>query len=91
MVCILAVLVAEPRAILLDEPFSSLDLPTRLALMSRLLAQSQHIIMASHDLDLIGSFDRVIWLEGGRVIKDGPPGEIIPLYRAFAQQSRKVS
>jgi biotin transport system ATP-binding protein len=91
LVCILAVLVAEPRAILLDEPFSSLDLPTRVTLMSRLLAQSQHIIMASHDLDLLGGFDRVVWLDDGRVIKDGTPSEIIPLYRSSVQRLRKVS
>jgi biotin transport system ATP-binding protein len=68
----------------MDEPFSSLDLPTQLALARRIMALPQQIVMASHDLDLVADFERVIWLEGGRVRADGRPADLLPAYRAHA-------
>ena len=85
LVCILAVIAPEPAIVLMDEPFSSLDLPLRLSLSARLAALPQQIVMASHDLDLIAGFDRIVWLERGRVAADGPPAEILPRYRAHAE------
>jgi len=84
LVCILAVIAPEPRIVLLDEPFSSLDLPTRLALGGRLQALPQRIIMASHDLEFLAGFDRLIWLDHGRVRKDGLPADVSAAYRAHA-------
>lgn len=84
LVCILAALAAGPGMLLLDEPFSALDLPTRLALADHLAGLDQQVIMASHDLTLFRDFDRVVWLHAGAVAADGPPGEIVPLYEAHA-------
>ncbi|MBN8944015.1 MAG: ABC transporter ATP-binding protein [Rhizobiales bacterium] len=84
LVCILAVIAPAPSILLLDEPFSSLDLPTRLSLSARLARLPQQIVMASHDLDLIAGFDRVIWLDQGRVRADAAPGQVLPLYREHA-------
>lgn len=86
LVCILAVIGAEPRTVLLDEPFASLDLPTRLALGARLQGLSQHVVMASHDLELLADFDRVIWLQNGRVREDGTPDAVLGSYRAYARR-----
>lgn len=86
LVCILAVIAPEPRFLLLDEPFASLDLKTRYALGRRLAALPQRIVMASHDLDLLADFDRVVWLEDGIVRADGPPEAIIADYRAHARR-----
>lgn len=81
LVCILAAIASGPRILLLDEPFSSLDLPTRLALSARLARFDMQVVMASHDLDLLSGFERIIWLDGGRIADDGPPERILPLYR----------
>jgi biotin transport system ATP-binding protein len=78
--CILAVIALEPSIIALDEPFASLDLPTRLELNALLVSLPQRVIVASHDLDLLRSMDRVIWLGEGRIIKDGNPDEVIGVY-----------
>ena len=85
LVCILAILATEPTILLLDEPFSSLDLPTRLSLSARLARLPQQILMASHDLDLLLDFDRVLWLENGQVRADGAPARVLPEYRAHAK------
>jgi biotin transport system ATP-binding protein len=85
LVCILAILATEPTILLLDEPFSSLDLPTRLSLSARLARLPQQILMVSHDLDLLLDFDRVLWLENGQVRADGAPARVLPEYRAHAK------
>ena len=84
LVCILAVLATQPSILLMDEPFSSLDLPTRLHLFRRIMTLPQQVLMASHDLDVLAQFDRVIWLDAGGIRADGQPAEVIPAYRRQA-------
>jgi biotin transport system ATP-binding protein len=84
LVCILSVLATSPSILLMDEPFASLDLPTRAHLFRRIMALPQQVLMASHDVELLAEFDRVIWLEAGKVRADGRPADIIPAYRAYA-------
>lgn len=81
-VCIMAVLVMNPAVLILDEPFSALDLPTRQHLTDWLLGLPQQLFMISHDLEVLAAFDRVLWLEQGRVRGDGDPGVVIADYRA---------
>ncbi|MDQ0347388.1 energy-coupling factor ABC transporter ATP-binding protein [Ancylobacter vacuolatus] len=83
--CIIAVLVMAPAVLILDEPFSSLDLPTRRRLETLVAGLEQQVILVAHELDAFTDFDRVIWLHEGQVRGDGPPAEIIPAYRAFAE------
>ncbi len=90
LVCILAVLATEPSILLMDEPFSSLDLPTRLTLSRKIMSLPQQIVMASHDLELLARFDRVIWLDAGRVREDGAPADVLPAYRAHAAMAAEA-
>lgn len=85
LVCILSVLIMKPRLIVLDEPFSALDLPTRLHLMDWLHTLPQQVLMISHDLDTLADFDRIVWLEQGRVRGDGVPRDIVAAYREASQ------
>ncbi|SFJ82309.1 biotin transport system ATP-binding protein [Bradyrhizobium sp. Gha] len=84
LICILALLAMEPSILLMDEPFASLDLPTRLVLYRRIMALPQRVVMASHDFELLAEFDRIIWLDAGHVRLDGRPAEVLPAYRAHA-------
>ncbi|NRG17196.1 ABC transporter ATP-binding protein [Rhizobiales bacterium] len=86
LVCILSVLIMEPEVLVLDEPFSSLDIAVRTNLLSRLKHLRQQIILINHDLDVFDSFDRMIWLKDGRVEADGLPESITPLYRKHAME-----
>lgn len=81
LVCILSVLVMEPLLIVLDEPFSALDLPTRWHLLNWLQSLPQQLLMISHDLDTLADFDRILWLENGRIRGDGRPDDVLPAYR----------
>lgn len=81
LVCIFAVLVMQPKLIVLDEPFSALDYPTRLHLLDWLHQLPQQLLMISHELESLAGFDRLIWLDDGRVRDDGVPARILDAYR----------
>lgn len=80
--CLLAILAMQPATVLLDEPFAGLDLPTQARLSRRLAALPHQIITISHDPAAVAGADRVVWLEAGRVVGDGPAD---PVLAAFAQ------
>lgn len=90
LVCILAVLATAPSILLMDEPFSSLDLPTRLTLSRKIMGLPQQVVMASHDLELLAQFDRVIWLDAGGIRRYGLPADVLPAYRAHAARAAEA-
>lgn len=78
MVAIAAVLAMLPQIVLYDEPSANLDLRARRRLIKFLQASHETIIVSAHDLELILEVcDRVILLDGGRVMADGNPREIM--------------
>lgn len=68
-------LIAEPAVVLLDEPFSGLDPPSRLALRQEILDARQRgatVVLASHELAEVERLaNRAFILENGR-IRPGP-------------------
>ncbi|TDE40416.1 energy-coupling factor ABC transporter ATP-binding protein [Antarcticimicrobium sediminis] len=85
LVCLMAVLVMEPALIVLDEPFSGLDIATRMQLMRCLDAVEASIALITHDPATVQGFDRVIWLEGGEVIGDGTPDQVLARFERQMQ------
>jgi iron complex transport system ATP-binding protein len=92
---ILASAVAQqPKALLLDEPTTFLDLGHQIAI-SRLLRdlsrQGALVISVTHDLNLAAGFaDRVVVLDAGRVAADAPPEEALApelIHRVFRVSS----
>lgn len=82
--CFMAVLALSPQVLLLDEPFASLDMKARREFLKLMFDSGCQIVMASHDLEMLANFDRIIWLERGRIRSDGAPGDIIAAYRQEA-------
>jgi biotin transport system ATP-binding protein len=78
--CLLAVLLMRPRTILLDEPLAGLDLPTQARLTRRFAALPQRLVTITHDPATLSSADRVLWLEAGRIVADGPPAQVLPAF-----------
>lgn len=81
-VCWLALLIAAPRRLLLDEPFASLDLPGQARLQREIHALAQQVIVATHLLAPVRGFERVLWLADGRVRADGPGIVVCAAYEA---------
>jgi len=73
--------VLEPEVLLLDEPFSALDAPTRQALIDDLVAMlagtSMATVFVTHDrAEALRLGDRIAVLMGGRVRQVGTPAEV---------------
>lgn len=85
-VCWLAIRLTTPALVLLDEPFASLDLPSQSLLLHDLAQAPQQIIVSTHLLEHLQGFDRVVWLDKGRVRADGAPDVVCAHYRAEVQQ-----
>ena len=81
LLALAAVLVMEPDVIIFDEPTTMLDLANQRRLMRIVTGLRQQVIMVSHDLDALADFDRVLLVESGRIVADGPPDAVIGSYR----------
>ncbi|MFM4703305.1 heme ABC transporter ATP-binding protein [Aeromonas bivalvium] len=69
------------RLLLLDEPTSALDLKYQhqlLALARALTSRNTAVLVVLHDLNLAARYaDRLLMLERGRLMADGPPAEVL--------------
>jgi iron complex transport system ATP-binding protein len=73
-------LVQDPGVLILDETFSKLDLD-RLALAGKLIRQrvatGKVVLVTSHELNRLASWsDRLLFLDAGKLIAEGPVGEV---------------
>ncbi|MBN0041752.1 molybdate ABC transporter permease subunit [Cellulosimicrobium cellulans] len=81
-VAIARALVTDPRVLLLDEPLASLDVGVAQHVRSVLHhAQREHprtTLLVTHDLlDVLLLADRVVVLDAGRVVEDGPVDQVL--------------
>lgn len=67
------------RVVLLDEATSALDTESELEVQNGLdaLVRNRTVIAVAHRLSTIVGFDRVIVVERGRIIEDGPPQQLL--------------
>lgn len=90
-------LAADPAVLLLDEPMAALDVavaPSMRQLLRKVLRDSKRTtLLVTHDiLDALALADRVIVLESGRVVEDGPTREVLSRPRsAFAARIAGVN
>jgi iron complex transport system ATP-binding protein len=79
---IASALAQEPLILLLDEPTSALDLKHQQSIYRMLQPFCEPfgktIIIVTHDINLAAQFcSRLILLHKGRIIKDGPPDDVL--------------
>jgi biotin transport system ATP-binding protein len=80
LLAIASVLVMQPQYVVLDEPTTLLDLRNQRLIAEVIRELQQVAIVASHDLELIDDFDRVIVFDGGRVVVDDEPSSALKRY-----------
>lgn len=66
------------RLVVLDEPFRGLDRPRRTQLLSaaRELWRDKTLLCVTHDISETKVFDRVLVIDGGRIVEDGNPATL---------------
>jgi biotin transport system ATP-binding protein len=81
LLAIAGVLVMRPARIVFDEPTTLLDL-VNARRVARVIAElPQSVVVVTHDLELLDGFDRVVVMDAGTVVEDGPAEQSIRAYR----------
>ncbi len=87
-VAVARALAADPRLLLLDEPMAALDVAVAPAVRQTLrrVLKDRSAVIVTHDvLDALLLADRVVVLDGGRVVEEGPSSVVLAEPRsAFA-------
>ncbi len=79
MVVLARVVAAMPRILLLDEPTTGVDQQTEARIIERLIgyAGGRTLVVATHSPALLRHMDRIVVIEGGRIVADGPRAQIL--------------
>ncbi|MFE7456862.1 ABC transporter ATP-binding protein [Streptomyces sp. NPDC057554] len=72
-------LLADPAVLILDEATSSLDIPGERAVQRAMdtVLHGRTAVVIAHRLSTVEIADRVLVMEGGRIVEDGAPAELI--------------
>ncbi|MDB4990574.1 MAG: hypothetical protein JWN04_5752, partial [Myxococcaceae bacterium] len=86
----------RPRLVLLDEPFRGLERAARRAILTRLREhwRSSTLLFVSHDIADSTLLDRVLVVEGGRIVEADTPARLLALpgsrYRALLEAEQQL-
>ena len=71
-------LISNPNIIMLDEPTNSMDRQTEKAFIKKMhnIIDNKTLIVVTHKTSLLELVDRVIILENGKIVVDGPKEEV---------------
>ncbi len=86
-VAIARALVKDARILVLDEATSSLDSESEHLIQQALwtLMQGRTVIAIAHRLSTIAGMDRIVYLEAGRIVEEGPHRELLAKGGAYAR------
>jgi ATP-binding cassette subfamily C protein LapB len=73
-------LVSPSRLLFLDEPTGSMDTQTELYFIEHLktaMGSDQTLVVATHRHNMLSILDRLIVIDGGKVLADGPRDEVL--------------
>lgn len=79
-----ALSITGPNILILDEPTNQLDLKNRAVVERTILGLEQNVLVITHDLPLLETFDRVLLFHQATLVLDGEPEEVIARYREIA-------
>jgi len=89
--CLAGALAMEPALMLLDEPSAGLDLRNRRRLIGLLAGLSPALLIASHDLEMLLELcPRIVLLDEGRIVADGPAAAILGDAALMAAHGQEV-
>lgn len=80
LVCLMAIVAMAPKVVILDEPFTGLDIPTKAQLTRYLGHYEGSLVHITHDPDDLRGYDHVVWLEQGRIVDAGEAEAVLQAY-----------
>jgi ATP-binding cassette subfamily C protein LapB len=82
-------LIAPSKLLILDEPTSSMDNTTEARVIEALKGSCKErtLILSTHRMQALGLVERVIWLEQGRIVADGPRAEVLGRLQVQSEQA----
>ncbi|QQR99908.1 MAG: ABC transporter ATP-binding protein [Austwickia sp.] len=83
LLALAAILVTEPTVLVCDEPTTLLDLRHSRQVTHLLETLAQQVVLVTHHLELVEHWERVIVIDEGRVVADGPGAESVATYRGL--------
>jgi biotin transport system ATP-binding protein len=88
LLALASVLVTEPEVLVCDEPTTLLDLRNSRQVAELLAGLAQRVVLVTHDLELLRGWARVLVIDQGRVVADGPATQAIEHYRELMGAGR---
>ena len=88
LLALASVLVTEPDVLVCDEPTTLLDLRNSHHVAELLEGLPQRVVLVTHDLELLRGWSRVLVIDEGRVVADGPAKQSIGHYQALMGAGR---
>ncbi|NLD43147.1 MAG: ATP-binding cassette domain-containing protein [Chloroflexi bacterium] len=93
-VALAAVTVTRPPLLLLDEPTRGMDYAAKQGLVRLLRGWQEEgsgVLMVTHDVELAAAAaDRVLLLDGGRIVAEGSPARVLSGAERFAPQTAQL-
>ena len=92
-IAIARALLGNPRILIFDEATSALDYESESIIQAnmRQIVQGRTVIIIAHRLSTVRSADRIITIENGRIVEDGPHDELISAKGRYASLHRLQS
>jgi biotin transport system ATP-binding protein len=92
---IAGILAMEPKVLIFDEPFSSLDYPGIKQVLRQMVSLhkcGRTILVAVHDLEnIIAHADRLVIMKDGSIVRDGLPSQLFGELEAFGVRDPSAS
>jgi biotin transport system ATP-binding protein len=88
LLALASVLVIEPEVLVCDEPTTLLDLHNARIVSDLIEALPQQVVLVTHDLDQAKSWLRVLVVDDGRIVADGPGELSVQTYRELMADRR---
>ena len=78
-IAIARAMLGDPSILLLDEPTNSMDNTTEVNVKDRLtdIIREKTLILVTHKTAMLALVDRLIVLNAGRIVADGPKGDVL--------------
>ena len=92
-IAIARALLKDAPLLLLDEATSALDSESEELVRQALggLMRGRTVIAIAHRLSTVSSFDRIVVLQGGRIVQDGSPAELMRNHGMYRDLMRRQS